>query len=934
MKTGISMPIVAILLCVYTASLQAEKGVTAALRSQLQEEFSIDREQVFEFAKKPSLTRKGDRVTISFETKGFCDVTVAVENAEGTILRHLASGVLGPNAPKPFRRNSRAQEVVWDGKDDRGRYVAANRTDYSEVRVRVSLGLRARFERHYLWSPHRRFTARLPSFGAQPEGVYVMDGRLTGFIYQFDHQGNYIRTVYPFPSDKLDRLVGVKTRVFEQSGKKLPLKSGMLYSSLLTCGFNTNAATSEEQIHSGEANSAMTVSNGQIALAYYHVNSIATDGSSGGVSLEGPRTHLGDRKHPIPPRSIALSPDGKTAYVTGYYSVRGTGANVNTYWVHGVGKADVANGRRDDKMELFAGIFRSGRKAGGSKPGQFKVCSSVACDAQGRVYVNDHFNDRIQVFNSGGKHLKNIPVNKPTDICINPGNGHIWVFSWALDSPYFRKHKGGYGRGTPVKPSLTHLGPFKSPKVLGTYTFPLKERLLTGGRHGGTEYRGVVDFWAPKDRRPQIWLISGPGGRYRGASVYMGALQILRRKKGKKNELAVVFDFTDRAKKDGAYMSRLDRGSMQLTVNPVNGDVYIHGARLKIEPDTGKVRGVKFPQAFSDMAFDMDGHAYLSSGAAVARYAVSSSGTWREVPFDYGEQRHGRISVIPTEGGPYHTGGVSVSPKGHVIVCVMDRTAKLPNKQQEKERRQDLKKWSPWTPEIYPGRGGRLLMRVWDRYGKLVYPDVVQGIGYCHNIFMDRDDFVYVATGAVRNGYPLGNTGTLVKCRPGTRILTTSAKLPLSGRKPDRPPDTRIGGIGNAWWQGALWFYGGIGYNGKNHGGIHACHCSQFRITQDYYARTFVPETVHYTVGVLDSAGNLIMRIGRYGNVDDGVPLVPDPRISKPRSLGGDEVGLFHPAYLAVRTDKRLHINDPGNDRILSVKLGYHTSETVPLAGK
>lgn len=220
-------------------------------------------------------------------------------------------------------------------------------------------------------------------------------------------------------------------------------------------------------------------------------------------------------------------------------------------------------------------------------------------------------------------------------------------------------------------------------------------------------------------------------------------------------------------------------------------------------------------------------------------------------------------------------------------------------------------------------------MRVWDRYGKLVYPDVVQGIGYCHNVFMDKDDFVYVCTGAVRNGYPLANTGTLVKCKPGARVLTTSTRLPLSGRKPDRVPDTLMGGIGNAWWQGAQWFYAGIGANGKNHGGIHACHCSQFRFTQDYYARSFVPETVHYSVGVLDSAGNLIMRIGQYGNVDDGVPLVPEKKIPKPRSLGGDEVGLFHPAYLGVHTDKRLFINDPGNDRILSVKLGYNTSETV-----
>ena len=76
------------------------------------DEFKIKRQEIFEFAAKPKVTRQGDRVEIAFETKGACDVTVAIENAEGRIVRHLASGVLGPNAPAPFQKNSLAQRVV------------------------------------------------------------------------------------------------------------------------------------------------------------------------------------------------------------------------------------------------------------------------------------------------------------------------------------------------------------------------------------------------------------------------------------------------------------------------------------------------------------------------------------------------------------------------------------------------------------------------------------------------------------------------------------------------------------------------------------------------------------------------------------------------------------------------------------------------------
>ena len=41
----------------------------------------------------------------------------------------------------------------------------------------------------------------------------------------------------------------------------------------------------------------------------------------------------------------------------------------------------------------------------------------------------------------------------------------------------------------------------------------------------------------------------------------------------------------------------------------------------------------------------------------------------------------------------------------------------------------------------------------------------------------------------------------------------------------------------------------------------------------DYFNRSFATEHLTYSVAVLDSAGNLILRVGRYGNVEDGKPL-------------------------------------------------------------
>jgi hypothetical protein len=74
-----------------------------------------------------------------------------------------------------------------------------------------------------------------------------------------------------------------------------------------------------------------------------------------------------------------------------------------------------------------------------------------------------------------------------------------------------------------------------------------------------------------------------------------------------------------------------------------------------------------------------------------------------------------------------------------------------------------------------------------------------------------------------------------------------------------------------------------------------------------------------------------MLRIGRMGNVDDGLPLVKDGRPPNPRPIGGDELAIANCMHVAVHTDKRLFVSDIGNTCIRSVKLEYHTSERIPL---
>ncbi|KPJ70628.1 MAG: hypothetical protein AMS14_10290, partial [Planctomycetes bacterium DG_20] len=462
------------------------------------EEFQVKREQVFEFAEKPSVRQSGDRVEIRFETKGFCDVTVAIEDAaeKGTltsgylvpfprIVRHLASGVLGPNAPGPFQKDSKKQVIVWDSKNDKGEYVESK----DPFTVRVSLGLKPRFERTLFWSPHKRIGILYPVIRAAQEGVYVCEGYAVDHVRLFDHQGNYLRTIYPFPADKIEKVFGLQMHRFIQNGTTLPLKQGYHQATLLTCGSNNNTGSSAE----GYGVSALAARNGRLALVHLKLNRLRSDGSSGAMQFEGPRTGIHIPKHAggfgylecdTGPLSAAMSPDGKWVYMTGYQF---TAQDTRTRgWLNGVGRVAYEG---DDAVSAFAGSLEPAQTPGGTADGQFRVPTSVACDAQGRVYVANYMNDRLQVFDPAGKHLKTIAVSKPASVAIHRKTGDIFVFSWFLSNRFIGEER--------VEPVYTHLGPFEDPRVKTKCPLPLTAHGSTGSWNaaGGIQHRVELDSW-------------------------------------------------------------------------------------------------------------------------------------------------------------------------------------------------------------------------------------------------------------------------------------------------------------------------------------------------------------------------------------------------------------------------------------------------------
>lgn len=966
----------------------------AASAAGIPDEFEIKRQEVFGFTAKPSVVRRGDIATIRFAVSAACDVTVAIETGTGRIFRHLACGVLGPNAPEPFQKNSLAQTLAWDGKDDRGRYADRDLA----LTLRVSLGLKPRFERTLFWSPYKRLHQGAgrwgfvgtqgglptPRIAAAPEGVYVFEGRGFDHLRLFDHDGNYLRTVYPPPAGAIDRMAGLEMFAFPQDPSlRLPLKRDILQSTFLTSG----PSGLREQVSPmfGSAATALAVRAGpdqtRIALVHRSLNRLAGDGGSPRAAdaparllpLTGPKScrpiHLvldgiEMRNWLVSPTSAAFGPDGRTLYCAGHMWRQGRhSSRIDKECLHGVIALDYDS---DEPARIFAGSLAM--HDSGTAAGRFRDATSVDCDSQGRVYVSDYMNDRLQVFAPDGRHLRDITVAKPALVRVHRRTDELFVFSWVYD------HGETLGRESEsreiaIPPRLIRMGTFADPKVQATFPLPL---LNHGGRYnsskewGGLEYTAEIDSWAD---RLTVWLVPGvPGAAMAIQAESAGGRPDLWRQSAVKllveqdGKLVVKRDFADDAEQAVVRLIPPLFGRQRLNVNPRSGLLYVAEGQLgngkffkeviEIDPATGRSREVALPFDAEDMTFDAEGLLYLRSHDLLVRYELP---TWREVPFDYGEERkrvgtssssNGRrrdvISGLPLYNGTgWHKGGIYVNTRGNIIAsCLVTKGDAVPFLELVTDEKQVSQgpRAPYYTPAMYPGRLRFGEVHIWDERGKMIHEDAVQGLVDLYGVGLDRDDNIYVLAAPTRvidgQRYFDRLAGTVMKFAPGRGRLVarTSHLIPVPLADVPAGPPHLYKNATDFWVEGASWMYGGVGYCGKNPvelGGHCACYNCRFAL--DYFGRSFAPETRRFNVAVLDCNGNLILRMGRFGNVDDGRPLITAGGPAEPRPLGGDEIALMHGAYVAADTDRRLFIADPGNARILSVKLDYGATERVPL---
>jgi hypothetical protein len=947
----------------------------------------VERENVFAFTERPAIKFLGDdKYEITFAVKGYCDVTAVIIDPlrgaggaeQGVVVRHLASGVLGANAPAPFQKNSLKQTIYWDGKDDLDYYVK----EPQKMMLRVMLGLKPEFDKLLGGSSPYNPPGFVLGLAADEEGVYVFSrgqgSHNNVHLCKFDHDGKYVASLAPPPADLAEDKLGGRTYVEYEPGKRAhhgpKIMEDMGYAGNTLPGLGGKSVADIQPVVVGKriffCNGGPGHRAGKVipSMLYY----VFTDGSTDAKGLAGRFFVDWETKHLWP--RFAAAPDGKTLYMTGVDGSRsGIAPFVLQYATDG-----------DEAVKLFFGKMTRRGKSISFEPGNdnesLNSPQGLACDAQGRVYVADGYNNRIQISSPEGKYLKTIPVDRPRLLCVHRQTGAIYVQHMANDK----------GR------TANRLSKF------GSFDDPTPKASLDGVETSSM----ALDSWSPT---PRLWI--GCGIHTQGSTI-----EALYRDRGPSvlvfeeagNTFKKILDFDEEAQKEAGanYMGRWSGGVFdRVYCDPVREQLYYkvfrnHGWVFDLASGSF-LKKIRFPGQMNDIDFCKRGylHAHFDPGfylPGVGRLDPDQGSEYvdhigkrypdqtvlTEVPYEYGieltrDNRRawaGGLPVRDQPGAKYFQDGFGVDMRGNMAVQsniyyvpkmeedgwkaadagrgIRDATGQLsgPSRYPEFVRYvQDMQKRGE---EVYyikrkPGLpliGGTIWTFDWT--GELRQECAVIVEKLVLGVQMDEDGCLYFGNdrGKLTNGEPFlykkgGNFGLAEPIvpynrTPGTGVWVksrgkdvewllknaTTPLDPLPARSPDLHDYSAFGSPETqnvAWVEGAHWIYAGLSPMVPS-----GCTCPSVRPCLDWFKRSFVPEAYCHTIAVLDTNGNLVLRIGSYGNWDSGHG--PRSKIPVP-----DGIGLTLPRFLSA-TDNYLAFDDWG-ERLAVLKLNYHAQETVPI---
>ncbi len=866
------------------------------------------------FVKGPDVKAAADKVEIAFEADVWTDVAVWIEDAGGERVRHLAAGRLGPNAPTPLTKNSLSQKLVWDRKDDWGKPLPKG-----PYTVKVGLGSEARLEKVI---GHEPGTRDIVGITVDEQGnLYAFGGQRDQWaeLTQFDRNGTYRKMILPPPAHlKPEQLRGMNIIDLGADGQ---VRFGSVRLTESLPGLSTPAM-----------HTLLRNSRGQLILCGVEYPSgparlfkVNADGSLPDDFL-GPyikEMHWVEYHHGWAKRlHMAFDPDDENLiYLSGLkethrseYQVKETD-NPRTRYYNAVCRI---RWDREAPPEVVAGTLNYSDREGSSKPGEFFDPQGIAFDADKNLWVADRDNNRIQVFDRSGTFLWLFETPRPYQIAFGR-NGEVYVMGAENGEAVVSKYTAG------KKPTLiaktTTLGPesywrtfaldvsgkkpeLKIVKPLDTGTLPYQvERLVDNGKAFGAP-EVIVGHREPRnyDRITAGWdndMVWSGGYWFDGKTGEeirtMEAQELLSSRDGtwvhkygflgtgitiypselpwKDVEPVRSFQF------DPLALQRA--GPRGFTVAP-NGDIY-------------KVRYYQFIQQSSGRVTDEE----ASFHCAIDVYTPE------------GELKHRRIVYELSQAA--HAPAVDI--KGNIYV--VDNIGRRIGQLYEPDIAGHLPKWMiEYDIDWEALREGR---EVHAGYEKFVWNPLIQSVGTLYKFGPKGGGLLWRAAQKPQLHY---------KPIPGKKWDRYPDWGYPAGDMPD-PPATHwsakwVGvaktflreGLFPVWHDGVEWEFLGVGSSWGRYNLWHSgCTCYNIRICVDDFGRVFAPAAHRNTVRMVDTAGNELLRIGRYANPDGWTGDAPRPETEIPMRL----------PHATALSKRYLYVAEARYGRILQIKLGYKT---------
>jgi hypothetical protein len=835
------------------------------------------------FSNKPKAAKSNAKVKITFTASASTDVEVAILDARGKVVRHLAAGVIGgqAKAAAPLKAGL-AQSIEWDLRDNAGKPASGG-----PFRARVALGMQAKLNKTIGGSPYAfgcingvatDKRGRLYVFHV---GCYKADGIQSIQVHAPD--GKYLKTIMPAPANlALEKVkaygaidMGDGTWGFENfGGGRFPqFYPGLGGPKKFAAPILMPVVVNETLLlHDGY--SARSGGKGQ---AFF----IGTDGTPpAGMPY---RRSLWSKEYRGSWSSIpntakagaqcAVSPDGKYLYVGGPYSLEK--------------KVEELKKHKKNWKKLMprGGLYRI--KLGASGPTELIATldasiSVVATGADGRIYVGDRARDRILVLDPGGKKLGEVAIKDVSALAVHPKTAELYAIT--------RSGKRRSTRFTLVKLSSAKAG----------------GRELARLDVGGAGHVAI----AVSGGKTTVWC--------GGGISYMAPSKLLRIA-DTGNALKIEEDLCERAA--GSLPNGVDRAALDRQ----RGEIYVNNCfstLYRCDVKSGKTRKLNF--LGTDVAVGTDGNLYVMGGLAGREFTEASMHGWRRVtregkpaPFENAGSHAFPKGNYARHGAGYSSKGICPAPGGKTYVV-------------------DMYGWNLYWVTAYSPQGKFLGgPRAKGRNKTRPAGSLIDNIpNACGGLKVDRAGNIYVGVVGVPKNFKF--PGNMEKKSKTCRAMMGSVvKFPPTGgtfwqvsvtkkSKRPRPAGPGVKLFEKAWHSTSEVFAAGAlqAFPGTSPTSVHgSCACRTPRFELDDYGRLYLPDAISFRVRIYDAAGNPIRTIGSYGNFDSNgaKSLIPKPEIA------------FGAPLSVAWNERDLYVSDMVNRRMVAVKLSYAAEETVAI---